>query len=159
MTDLAYIEGVTHMSIEYWIALGVSILSLIILGIGIVIAIKRIKHTLNNMRNLQAEGNRKVTHYSSEVDFISQRVEKLNTKANTSMGNAKEKAQVFDTLSTNSSELSETVQIINENKKRLAKDVLKTSGKEAKEKGPELLKLMKKTIKKTVRKQKERYIG
>ena len=37
--------------------------------------------------------------------------------------------------------------------------MIKTSGKEAKEKGPELLRLMKKTIKKTVRKQKERYTG
>ena len=147
------------MSIEYWIAIGVSIFALIILGIGTAIAIKRIKHTLNNMRNLQAEGDRKVAHYSSEVDLISERVENLSNRANKSIVNAKEKAQVFDYLSTNSSELSETVQIINDNKNKIAKDVIKTSGKEAKEKGPELLRLMKKTIKKTVRKQKERYTG
>lgn len=145
------------MSIEYWIAIGISVLSLIVLGVGAAMFMKTIKHTRNNAQEFQAEAQRELNRYSSEATHITERITTLSDRATGIAEQAQAKTAVFTDLSESSSELGQTLTMISENRNDLAKDALKASGKQVKEKGPQLLKLFGTTMKKTVRKQKERY--
>lgn len=145
------------MSTIYWIALGIVLFSLFVLGVAAMLGMKRMKQTMSNIQQLQVEGDTKITYYTSELELVSQKTQGLSNRANTFVAEIQSKADVFEQLSDSSSELSETLSLLNNNKNRLITDVVKTSGKEAKRKAPEFLQLMKKTFKKTIHKQKERY--
>jgi len=147
------------MTIEYWIAIAILVLSLIALIIGAGIAFKRINHTLNNVRNVQSEVQREVSRYTSEADLINKRIKQLNDRVNALTEEAQQKAERFTDLSMEANDLSNTLTVLNDNKNELAKNVVQASGKQVKKQGTKLLKLIGLTLKKTVKKQKARYLG
>src|SRR5699024_10382847 len=71
-------KGVDSMTLEYWIAVGIAVLALIILVAGSLIALKRIKNTLNNLQDFQMKTQQEMERYNSEADLINERVQKLN---------------------------------------------------------------------------------
>ena len=147
------------MTLEYWIAVGIAVLALIILVAGSLIALKRIKNTLNNLQDFQVKTQQEMERYNSEADLINERVQKLNGRVTTLSKEAQNRADQFTDLSDRANELGHTLSVLNENKATLAKDVVKESGRQAKKQGPQMMKLLGKTLKKTFQKQKVRYIG
>lgn len=140
------------------------IISLIILGVSLIIligagfyAMKKMKPTLDNIKDTQKTVDGHVKHFTHEGKVIQGRVESIMARVDYIKSVAEMKMQRMDEFTAYASNFSESLNTLKEHSGEYSKGIAQNAYTEIKTDGPRLAKTFKLAVQKTVEKQKRRY--
>lgn len=147
------------MALGYILSLIILAVSFILLVVVGLLAAKKIKPTLNHLKETQEVVNDHVEHFTNEADAVQNKVNHIVERIETLQQEAEVRVESFEELSTHASHLGEAISHLNNQRNDITKGIAKNAFEEIKTDGPKLVKTFQLAIKRTIEKQKARKNG
>lgn len=135
------------------VILGVSLLFLVVVGFYVM---KKMKPTLDNIKQTQTVVDGHVRHFTHEGEVIKKRVEDIKARLDYTKTVAEMKTKRFENFSVVAADLGDSLTFLKEHGGDYSKGIAQNTYTEIKTDGPRLAQTFKRAIKKTVEKQKKR---
>lgn len=144
------------MSTGTIIAIGIVVISVIILLTAGVISYKQMKPTLENVKKLNAAIQHTSKFYTRESENLNERIKQLSLEAGLMESEIQEKSLHFQDFAHKQDEFQASIRYLQNHAGEYSKGIATNIKEEVKEEGPKVIKSFKLAIKKTIKKQKAR---
>ena len=141
------------------ITISIIVFSILLLVIVATISYGQMKPTFKNIEQLKATIEQKKQFYNRESQYLTKKANKLNGEVHFLQKNLDNKKINIQYFSQTQEKLQDSLLYLKDHLGDYSKGIAKNFTSEIKEDGPKIIKVLKRSFKKTFRKQKERYIN
>lgn len=144
------------METGYIISLIILAVAIILFIIAAIVAMRKIKPTLNNAKETQEDIQDKMDHFTQETEVIQNKVDHITKRIESVQNETNQKLEGFDELSAHVSDLNESLNYLKVYGGENAKTIGQSTFEQLKTDGPIITETFKRAFKRTADKQKQK---